>query len=32
MLNLERLETAIENVKQGKIISFTTLEQAVQYL
>jgi len=28
--NLERLETAIENVKQGKIISFATLEQAVQ--
>jgi len=28
--NLEHLETAIENVKQGKIISFATLEQAVQ--
>jgi antitoxin YefM len=26
--NRERLETAIENVKQGKIISFDTLEQA----
>jgi len=28
--NLEHLETAIENVNQGKIISFKTLEQAVQ--
>jgi antitoxin YefM len=28
--NRERLETAIENVKQGKIITFETLEQAVQ--
>jgi len=28
--NMERLETAMENVKQGKIISFSTLEQAVQ--
>jgi len=28
--NLEHLETAIENVKQGKIISFNTLEQAIQ--
>jgi antitoxin YefM len=28
--NRERLETAIENVKQGKIITFETLEQAIQ--
>jgi len=29
--NRERLETAIENVKQGKnIISFDTLEQAIE--
>ena len=27
--NRERLETAIENVKQGKIITFETLEQAI---
>jgi len=30
--NRERLEMAIENVKQGKnIISFDTLEQAIEY-
>ena len=28
--NRERLETAIENVKQGKYITFETLEQALQ--
>jgi hypothetical protein len=28
--NRERLETAIEHIEQGKIISFETLEQAIQ--
>jgi NAD(P)H-flavin reductase len=28
--NRERLESAVENVKQGNIITFETLEQAVQ--
>jgi len=28
--NRERLETAIENVNQGKSITFETLEQAIQ--
>ena len=27
--NRERLETAVKNAKQGKIISFDTLEQAI---
>jgi hypothetical protein len=28
--NRKRLEAAIENVEQGKIVSFETLEQAIQ--
>jgi hypothetical protein len=31
LANRERLDKAIKNVKEGKIISFDTIEQARQY-